>query len=76
MIIDMTRLMEQAIDRLRSVPESEQDRLAQFVLSEIEEESRWVRSTATNEAKLKGLVDRVLVDDAGGGCNVLEPDQL
>ena len=72
----MTRLMEQAIERLRTVPENEQDRLAQFLLSELEEDERWARSTSAHEDKLEGLVARVLADDAHGKCPELGPDDL
>ncbi|MEX2218280.1 MAG: hypothetical protein WD749_05920 [Phycisphaerales bacterium] len=62
----MTRRMEQAIERLKAVPESQQDPLAEFVLHELAEDDRWARTTEAHAAKLKGLVDRVLTDDAAG----------
>lgn len=70
----MTRLMEQAIERLRAVPETEQDRLARFLLNELEEDGRWSRSTIEHEAKLKGLVETV--DDGRGECEPLDPGRL
>ncbi|MEX0777030.1 MAG: hypothetical protein WD042_15100 [Phycisphaeraceae bacterium] len=68
----MTRLMEQAIARLRTVPDSQQDRLAKFLLHELEEDERWVHSTAQHEDKLKSLVDSVLADDEQGRCEPLD----
>ena len=72
----MTRLMEQAIERLRALPEGQQDRLAQFVLHELAEDERWAASTQANGSKLEGLVDRVLKDDVSGRCEPLDPDRL
>ena len=72
----MTRLMEQAIEQLRAVPEPEQDRLARFLLNELNEDQRWIRSTADHAAKLKGLIDTVLADDAAGGCQKLDLEDL
>jgi hypothetical protein len=72
----MTRLMKQAIERLGNVPETEQDRLAEFLLNELKEDERWSRSTADNEARLKALVDTVLSDDDRGECQPLDPDRL
>jgi hypothetical protein len=72
----MTRLMEQAIERLRAVPEPEQDRLASFLLSELEDDERWVATTAANADKLRALSERVLADDARGACEALDPDTL
>jgi hypothetical protein len=56
--------MEQAIERLRSVPESDQDQLARFHLGELEDDARGLRSTAANEDKLNRLVSNMLADDA------------
>jgi hypothetical protein len=75
-ILPMTRLMEQVIEQLRAVPEGQQDRLARFLLKELEEDQRWIRSTADHEGKLKSLVDTVLADDARGECELLDPGDL
>ncbi|MGD0464052.1 MAG: hypothetical protein ABSB74_16340 [Tepidisphaeraceae bacterium] len=72
----MTRLMEQAIERLRAVPAAQQDEIARFLLAELEEDIRWSKSTAKHEKKLKGLVDEVLADDARDACESLDPEKL
>jgi hypothetical protein len=72
----MTRLMEQAIERLRAMPESKQDQLARFLLAELEEDEKWSRCTAEHEEKLKGFVEKMLADDAGGDSEPLDPDRL
>ena len=72
----MTRLMEQAIEQLRAVPESEQDRLAEFLLNELREDDRWSRSATAHEGKVKNLVEQVLADDGRGACEPLDPDNL
>jgi len=72
----MTQLMEQAIEKLRAVPEPQQDQLAQFLLNELTEDDRWSRSTIENEGKLKSFVDDVLADDHRGLCEPLDADQL
>jgi hypothetical protein len=72
----MTRLLEQAIERLRAMPESKQDQLAQFLMNELEDDERWSASTVQHEQKLKGLVDSVLADDSTGKNEPLDPDRL
>lgn len=72
----MTRLMEQAIERLRAVPESQQDKLAEFLLHELAEDQRWSDTSAANGSRLKSIVDRVLADDAAGRCEPLDPERL
>jgi hypothetical protein len=72
----MTRLMERAIERLRAIPESQQDRVAEFLLQELAEDERWAASTQDHAAKLKGLIENVLADDAAGRCDPLDPERL
>ena len=72
----MTRLMEQAIERLRAVPEPQQDELARFVLNELEDDERWTASTAAHVDKLRALSERVRADDARGACGPLDPDAM
>jgi hypothetical protein len=72
----MTRLLEQAIERLREIPEAQQNQFASFLLNELEEEERWMRSTAQHEGSLGRLVQDVLNDDKLGKCELLDPDRL
>ena len=72
----MTRLMEQAIERLRAVPETQQDQLAQFLLSELDEDARWSASTQANIERLRRLGEQVLADDQRGACEPLNPGTL
>ena len=72
----MTRLMEKAIERLRSLPEPQQDGLAQFVLNELEQDERWTASTAAHADALGRLAAKVLSDDAAGTCEPLDTDML
>ena len=72
----MTRLMEQAIERLRAIPPAQQDEVARFLIGELEEDIRWSQSTTKHQDKLQGLVDGLLKDDARGACEPLDPDKL
>jgi hypothetical protein len=68
--------MEQAIERLRAVPELQQEQLARFVLNELEEDSRWSASTAAHVDALRRLADQVLAEDEKGATEPLDPDSL
>ena len=72
----MTHLMEKAIERLRAVPEPEQEALARFLLNELEDDERWGSSTARHADALGRLAERVLASDARGECEPLDPDKL
>lgn len=62
----MSDIVERAIERLRQMPEERQELFARFVLHEIGEDERWIRSTESNEGKLQGLIEKILeVDDDG-----------
>lgn len=72
----MTTNLEQAIERLRQMPEEKQDLIALLVLHEIEEDERWMRSTEVHSGKLQGLVDDIREADRRGECEPLDADQL
>ena len=72
----MTRLMEQAIERLRALPDSQQDHLAEFLLHELAEDERWAAATKNGEHKLRGFVSGILADDDDGRCEPLDPEKL
>lgn len=72
----MTKLMEQAIERLKAIPESQQDQLAQFLLSELEEDERWAASANHHLDALGAFTQGILDDSARGACQQLDVDKL
>ena len=72
----MTKALEKVIERLQQMPEDRQDAFAALLLHEIDEDERWIQSTASNEKKLRGLVNDVLDADRRGDCKPLDPEQL
>jgi hypothetical protein len=72
----MTQLMKQAIEQLRSVPESQQDGLAEFLLHELAEDKRWADTTGANLDRVDAIIRDVLADDDAGRCIPLNPDEL
>lgn len=72
----MTRLMEQIIERLRAVPEAQQDGIAQFLMHELAEDERCAESTRTNGVKVSTLVEGILADDVASRCEPLDPNRL
>jgi hypothetical protein len=72
----MTKTLEQAIERLRQMPEERQDMLARLLLHEMEQDDLWNCTTEKYADKLKGLVENVLAADDRGECESLDPDKL
>ena len=72
----MTKALEEAIERLKRMPEDRQDSLAQFLMYEIEEDERWRTSTADHSGKLKEFVAEILDANRRGDCEELDVDSL
>jgi len=72
----MTRAMEQAIERLKRVPDGQQEELAQFLLHELEQDERWSTTTHAHRLQLDRLLKDVLSDHAAGKTRPLDPDTL
>jgi hypothetical protein len=51
----MTKLVELALTKAAELPDAEQDRMAQLVLEEIEDEGRWQATFAASQDKLSAL---------------------
>jgi hypothetical protein len=50
----MRRLLDMALKKAATLPDAEQDRIAQLVLDEIEDEARWQATFAGSQDKLCG----------------------
>ena len=72
----MTKLMEKAVEALRSLPEEQQDAVAGFVLSEIESDRRWTSTSVQHADKLRKLADEVREDFRTGRTSELDPEKL
>lgn len=73
---DMTQLMERAVERLRALPDEEQDRRAEQLIRDLEEDAKWEATTAKYEGKLETLVEEVLAEGRAGKLEQLDPDRL
>jgi hypothetical protein len=72
----MTRLMEKAVEALRSLPEEQQDAVADFVLSEIESDRQWAATSLQHANKLRKLADEAREDFRAGRTSELDPERL
>jgi len=74
----MSQLMEQAIQKARRLPESEQEALALIMLQEMESERRWDELFARPESAdlLSRMADRALADAKAGRAKPLNPNEL
>jgi hypothetical protein len=73
---DMTRALDAAIAKLAGLPPEEQDRIARWLLDELEDEDRWARQFATSQEALSKLGAEARADRAAGRATELDPDNL
>jgi hypothetical protein len=45
----MTKLLEQAIAKIKNLPDNEQDTIAAIILEELEEETKWEKAFANSQ---------------------------
>jgi hypothetical protein len=74
--VDMTRLLEQALEKLRSLPAAEQDSIASLVLDEIESEKKWDALFAKSSDKLKKLANEAWDEHEAGKSEELDTDKM
>ncbi|MBD2410624.1 hypothetical protein FACHB389_17570 [Nostoc calcicola FACHB-389] len=70
----MTKLLEQAIARVKQLPETEQDAIAALILEELEDEARWDKAFAQSHDVLAELAAAALAEDQAGKTQELDPE--
>ena len=80
----MTELLKQAIEKVKTLKEAEQDAIAKpvrstiatLILEEIEDEARWDESFAKSHDVLAHLAQAALAEDRAGKTHDLDPETL
>lgn len=71
----MTRALDAAIAKLSGLPAEEQDRIARWLLDELEDEELWSRQFAASQDALSKLAAEARADRVAGRATE-DPDQL
>jgi hypothetical protein len=72
----MTKLLEQAIARLKTLPASEQDAIAAMILEELEDEIRWDETFKRSKDALASLAALAMAEYRAGKTQELDPETL
>jgi hypothetical protein len=72
----MTKLLEEAIAQLKTLPISKQDSIAALILEEIEDDNRWDESFARFPDLLAKLAAEAMAEHRGGKTQDLDPETL
>jgi hypothetical protein len=72
----MTELLERAITKLKSLPDSEQNEIASIILDEIEDERRWDELFSHSPDILAKLAASAMAEHHAGQTQELDPETL
>ncbi len=72
----MTKRLQTAISKVSSLPDSQQDAIAAFILEEIEDEARWDQAFQKSPHVLERLVAEAAEAERLGLTKELDPDSL
>lgn len=72
----MTVLLEQALLKVNSLPQPEQDAIASLILEEMADEQRWADSFARSQDQLGRLAAKVRADAHSGHVRTAGMDEL
>jgi hypothetical protein len=72
----MTKLLEKAFSQASQLSAEEQDALADWLLKELESESRWEKLFAESQDELGKLAEDALAEHRRGETEELNPEQL
>jgi hypothetical protein len=72
----MTKLLEEAIAQLKTLPINKQDSIAALILEEIEDDNRWDESFARSPDLLAELAAEAMAEHRAGKTQELDPETL
>lgn len=72
----MVELLAQAFDKLAHLPVEEQERIAQLILEEIEDNQQWDELFAKSQGRFSAIVAQIYADDDAGLVEDLNIDDL
>lgn len=72
----MTELLEQAIAKIKDLPDNEQDTIAAIILEELEDEKKWEQAFANSQDLLASLAAEAMQEYQGGKTQELDPEKL
>ncbi|MGL5939275.1 MAG: hypothetical protein ACRC2S_02640 [Waterburya sp.] len=66
----MTELLEQAIAKIKNLPDNEQDTIAAIILEELEEETKWEQTFANSQDLLASLAAEAMQEYQAGETSI------
>lgn len=68
----MTKILEQAVKKAQSLPDSEQDAIGSLIIEELEDEAKWEKKFLSSQKALEKLAAEAMEEDGNGKTKGLE----
>jgi hypothetical protein len=72
----MTKLLAQAVRKIQSLPDSEQDAIGALIIEELEDEAKWEKRFLSSQKVLEKLAAEAMEEDTKEETKNLDPDLL
>ncbi|MBE9047384.1 hypothetical protein IQ255_23790 [Pleurocapsales cyanobacterium LEGE 10410] len=72
----MTELLNQAVARIKNLPDNEQDAIATIILEELEDEMKWEQAFSHSQDLLAELAAEAMTEYRAGKTQELDPEKL
>ena len=72
----MTKLLELMVEKVKVLPDTEQDAIATLMLEELEDEARWEKAFANSQDIIEKLAQEAMTEHRAGKTKALNPDTL
>lgn len=76
MICIVIRAIDRAIEKMSALPPEEQERIARWVLAELQDEERWTQAFSHSQDALISFAGEACTDPKAGRATELDPDKL
>ena len=76
MVRIVSRAFDTALEKMSALPPEEQDRIAQWLLGELQDEERWTEAFSSSQDALRMLADQARADIKAGRATQIDPDKL
>ena len=72
----MSRVLDTVVEKMSALPSEEQDRIAQWILAELQDEECWTQASSSSQDALGRLADEARADIEADRATQLDSDKL
>ena len=72
----MSRVLDTVVEKMSALPSEEQDRIAQWILAELQDEECWTQAFSSSQDALGRLADEARADIEADRATQLDSDKL